>query len=247
MDEKKQFEISNRLYVLVGILLAAIVFFMAMRIIADFSALPENFPREITVTAEGKVFTAPDIATVKIGVKSEGKEISAAVSDNNKKLKEALESIRGLGIEEKDIKTAKYDLYPRYDYKEGERIFKGYELNQEIIVKIRDFEKIGSVIGASAEKGANLIGDLAFAVDDPEGAKEEAIKKAIEKAKAKAEFIAQESGFELVKVINFFEESSEFPEFIGRGGEKAIAGEAPIIQPGESEIAVRIGLTYRIR
>ncbi|MFH1175587.1 MAG: SIMPL domain-containing protein [bacterium] len=249
MDEIKQFEISNRLYLLATILLAAIVLFLAMRVIADFISLPKNFPREITVTAEESVFVEPDIAVTTIGVTSDGLDTIAVVSDNTKKMNDVLEAIKGFGIEDKDIKTAKYDLKPRYDYKDGERISKGYTLNQEVIIKIRDFKKIDNIISSSSKNGANLIGELEFTVDDPSAVKEKAIKKAIEKAKTKAEFIAVESGIVLVKVINFFEETEPLPIY-GIGGAKSRSAEdlsLPTIQPGDKEIVARVGLTYRIK
>ncbi|MFH1030609.1 MAG: SIMPL domain-containing protein [bacterium] len=250
MNEIKQFDISNRLYLLAGILFAAIVFFIMIRMIADYRSLPENFPREITVTAEGSVFVEPDIAMLTVGLTSEGLETGNLVKDNAKKMNDVIDAVKGMGIEETDIQTAKYNLYPRYDYKDGERIFKGYTLNQEVFLKIRDFDKIDKIISLSTEKGANLVGEIRFTIDDEEAVKEEAIKEAIGKAKEKAKFIADEAGFTLVKVINFFEETEPMPLY-GIGGAKTkldVDGEeSPSIEHGEQEIVARVGLTYRIK
>jgi len=57
------------------------------------------------------------------------------------------EEIKKLGIEEKDIQTIRYDLYPRYEWsQEGQRIFKGYVLEQDVMIKIRDIGKTGEVL-----------------------------------------------------------------------------------------------------
>ena len=114
-------------------------------------------------------------------------ESEKIVKKNSEKINAILEEIKKLGIEEKDVQTVRYNLSPHYEYsKEGERVFKGYVLEQELKVKIRNLEKIGEVLEKATEKGANLIGQLYFSVDNPEPILEKAREEAIEKAKAKA-------------------------------------------------------------
>ncbi|MGB9598741.1 MAG: SIMPL domain-containing protein, partial [Minisyncoccales bacterium] len=132
--------------------------------------------------------------------------------------------------------------------KEGERIWKGYVLEQEFRLKIRDFEKIGLVIEKSTEKGANLIGNLYFTINDPESLREKAREIAIKRAKEKAKKIAKETGIKLKKIINVYEGySSPLP------AEKPIIGyreenflNAPEIQPGEQEIRAEMNLVYLV-
>lgn len=84
-DEIKQFDVSNRLFVLLKVLLMGIIVFSAVQIAFDFRNLPENYPREITVSAEGRTFVKPDIASVNIGVKTEGMKVGAIVNENTEK------------------------------------------------------------------------------------------------------------------------------------------------------------------
>jgi uncharacterized protein YggE len=252
-DETKQFELSNRLFIVFAILLVGVLGFWTAKVFIDFQSLPNNYPREITVSGEGKTYAVPDIALIQLGVVSEGLKVGDVIKENTEKMNNILKEIKALGIEEKDIKTTTYNLAPRYEWtEEGRRIFKGYTLTQEIMVKIRNFEKIGDVLEKSTEKGANLVGDLQFSIDEPEKVRQEARKEAIEKAKAKAGQIAQDSGLKLVKLVNVYEDyyPRTYSDTLYKSLEATGGGEIatpPEIQPGEQEVTVTIYLTYRVR
>ncbi|HEY0087866.1 MAG TPA: SIMPL domain-containing protein, partial [Candidatus Lokiarchaeia archaeon] len=140
-DETKQFELSNRLFVVFAILLVGVLGFWTAKVFIDFQSLPNNYPREITVSGEGRTFAVPDIALIQLGAVTEGLEVGDVVRENTEKMNNILKEIKTLGIEEKDIKTTTYNLAPRYEWTEdGKRIFKGYTLTQQISVKIRNFE-----------------------------------------------------------------------------------------------------------
>lgn len=253
-EEIKNYEISNRLFKLLAVLIAGVLVFLGVKGYIAFQTLPDITPREITVSATGRAFVAPDVALIKLGVTTEGIKVPEVVKENTEKMNAILKEVKNLRIEEKDIQTANYSLTPRYEWlKEGQRIFKGYTLNQEIRVKVRNFEKIGDVLEKGTEKGANLVGDLQFNIDDLEKVKEIARKDAIEKAKAQANLIASQAGLKLGKVVNVFEDyyypyysvpmSGAKMEGLGAGEISA----APEIQPGEQEITLKINLVYRIK
>ncbi len=253
----KKIEISDRFYKLAVILIAGIILFGASKIYFNFRNLQGNYPREITVSADGKAVIKPDIALIKIGVTSEGQKIENIIKENTDKVNAILKEIKNAGVEEKDLETVNYNLSPRYEWTDkGERISKGYALSQDIKVKIRNFEKVGIILEKSASSGANLIGDLAFTVDDQEAFRSMAVEAAIAKAKNKAKIIAEQSGLRLGRVINMYEDYYSTPlayeskimssdSFGGRGG--AEAAPAPEILPGQQEVTVRINLVYQVK
>ena len=81
----------------------------------------------------------------------------------------------------------------------------GYTLEQDVQVKIRDFTKIGDILSAATSSGANVVGDLQFTIDNPEQFKEQARAQAIAQAKSNAQNLAKESGLNLGKLINVYE------------------------------------------
>ncbi|MCX7778959.1 MAG: SIMPL domain-containing protein [Patescibacteria group bacterium] len=250
-QETKKLELSHRLFITLLVLILGLLGFFTAIAVFKFKSI--DYPREITVSAEGKVFAKPDIAFIKLGVTTEGWVIKDVLKENTEKMNAVLKEVKNLGIDEKDIQTTRYNLTPRYEWtKEGQRIFRGYLLEQEVLIKIRNFEKIGEVMDRAAEKGANLIGDLSFSIDDPELIREKARTEAIKRAKAKAEKIAQQTGLRLKKLINVYEDyfypvprGETMKDYGGVGGGAITA--APVIQPGEQEVTVKINLVYRVK
>lgn len=253
-EEIKKFDLSNRLYFLVlAVVVGAVGYLVLDMGFYAFSFLPNSNAKQIVVSGEGKVFVKPDIATVVIGVKTEAQKSDEAVNKNNEKMNAIIKAIKDLGVEEKDIKTSAYNLYPVYDYTERSgRELTGYSLDQQITVKIRNFEKISSVLDKASTNGANDVSNLQISVDNPETAKSEARKLAIEQAKQKAVEMAKNSGLKLGKIIDVQEDFyGGIPVPYGMGEDEMVVKTAgsvePQIQAGEQEVRVTISLTYRVK
>ncbi|MBI2054446.1 MAG: SIMPL domain-containing protein [Candidatus Staskawiczbacteria bacterium] len=248
-EETKKIELSNRFFALASVLTAGLIVFYIGQAVYQLLTLPQNYPQDIVITGEGKAYAKPDVAIAKLGVKTEAVKSGDAVNKNNEAMNKIIQAVKDLGVEEKDIQTTAYNLTPVYDYTEMGRIFKGYSLEQQVAVKIRNFEKIGDVLDGASKNGANTIGDLQFTIDDPETARAEARKKAVDQAKAKAQSLADDAGLRIVKLVNISEGYNDVPPIYGYGGgvmmEKASA--IPQIESGQLEITASVYLTYRVK
>ncbi|MDP2951394.1 MAG: SIMPL domain-containing protein [bacterium] len=252
--ETKQIDFSKRMFVLAAVVVVGLIGLWTVQSISSLMGWFSGYgPKEISISAEGKATIVPDVALIRAGITTEGKDIETIVNENNTKMNAIIEAVKGLGVESKDIQTTNYSLTPRYDYLETGRYFRGYTLNQEIAIKVRDFTKVGDVLELSVSKGGNLIGNLQFTVDDMDKVKAVALENAIANAKEKAQSIAKASGLKLKKIINIYESGATPYYGYGMGGgvtmdvkmESAIV--APTIEAGEQEVTVSVTLTYRIR
>lgn len=207
-----------------------------------------------TVSAEETVYAPADIASLEVGVRSGIKSTpQEAANESNNKTNDIIEELANLGVEEKDIKTSNYRLSPEYNWTEsrGQQLV-GYEVTQSLTIKIRDLEKISSVISQTTEKGANQVGNISFTIDDDESLKSEARAAAITKAQNKAKEIAAQSGLKLGRLLNVEEGYSS--QIITPSYNKmmdSVAGlesvSAPNIQTGENEVSVSVILTYKVK
>lgn len=208
----------------------------------------------ISVTGEGKIAVAPDIAELSFGVttgpRPTAKDATERIaSDMNK----VLAAVKALGIDEKDIRTESFYLNPSYDWADGRQRLRGYEATQSLRVKVRDLEKVGDVLAAATNNGANQAGGVNFTVDDLEGKRTEARTQAIADAKQKAETLADQLGERLGDVQSFQENGGgwyppvaymEKSEAYGMGG---AANDASVPLPsGEQEISVMVTITYEL-
>ena len=250
--EEKTANFLNKVFRLSVILVTGILVFLIGEMVYQSKILDQQNVNQITVSGEGKVYAKPDVAIINLGVKTTASTVAEVTKSNTEKMNAIIEAVKKLNIDEKDIQTTNYNLSPNYNYTEKSgRVFVGYVLDQNIQVKIRDFTKIGDVLSQATAKGANLVGDLQFTIDNPEQFKEEARAKAIAQAKANAENLAKESGISLGKLINVYENNYYMPTYntlkgLGGGAMDSVAVPTPTVQPGQQEVDVTINLTYRI-
>ena len=73
-------------------------------------------PNTISVNGTGEIFAVPDIATFTFSVTDTEKTVSLAESNAAEKTNAIIAALKGMGIDEKDIKTENYSSYPKYDY-----------------------------------------------------------------------------------------------------------------------------------
>lgn len=229
----------------------------------DRSSEPTNY-RSFTVSAEGESIGVPDVAQFSFEVISEGKtDIAVTQKENTEKMNAVIAYLESEEIDKKDVKTQNYSINPRYStvrckYEEGKvcppPTIIGYTVRQSVQVKIRDFDKISSVLKALVEKGANSVSQLSFTIDDKTELENEARADAIAKAKAKAELIAQESGFSVGRLLEINENFYSTPMYRTGGGmmEMAVSMDmdekapAPTIEPGSQEIKINVNMRYEI-
>ncbi len=211
-----------------------------------------------SITGSGTVYAKADIANIEVGLKTGTKKTAAdASTDATDKMNKIVEAVRTLGVDEKDIKTSGYTLNPVYNWTEarGQQLI-GYEVSQNITLKIRDLGKIGDVIARTTEQGANQIGDISFTIDDEYGLKNQARELAIGKAKEKAVSIAQQTGMKLGKIKSFYENASPVVpspldysnirmEAAKTANDSVLA--SPEIQPGQNEVKVEVTLVYEVK
>jgi hypothetical protein len=229
----------------------------AIVIVALIMANKNNNEDRFSVTGSGTVYAKADIANLEIGLKSGVKKTALEASnESSKKMSAIIETVKSLGVEEKDIKTSGYSLSPSYNWTNarGQELI-GYEVNQNISLKIRDLGKIGEIISKTTEKGANQIGGVNFTIDDEYELRNQARELAIEKAKEKAMLIAEQSGMKLGEVKSVYENdnrsitpvaysNAKMMNMAGGVSEEIVIQE---IQSGQNEIRVEVTLVYEVK
>ena len=202
----------------------------------------------IAISAEGKVTALPDIASISIGVMTEKKTVAEAQKENTTKMNAIIAKIKEFGVASEDIKTTNYSIYPQYDWINNRQVERGFQVSQNVDVKVRDLAKIGDVLAAVGELGANQVGGVNFTIDDPEDLRQQARLKGLEAAKKKAQALADAAGVKLGKVVGFSENAGYVPTPLyyakadGMGG----GGASPSIESGSQDVVVNVSVIYEI-
>jgi len=240
-------------------ILSLIVFFVSLFLYTKFAGpvpfsitnVTSNKSEAFTVTGEGKVSVKPDIATVNVGVQATGTTVKDVQDNLNKNINAVSAAVKKLGIDEKDIKTSNYNMYPDYDYTGPRQKILGYQASSNLTIKVRDIEKANSVVDAATVAGANTVGGISFDVDDKTKAEDEARKLAVVDAKAKAGQAAATAGFTLGKIINYQESTGGnriYPMYAKADSLPVTGGGAPTeLNTGSTDIQLTVTLSYEVK
>jgi len=235
---------------------SVIIFFILLFIFFKFgpkiplSIISQQKGEPLVVTGEGKVSVTPDIAIVNLGIEENGASLKQVQDSVNKKSKNLVDALKRLGVEESDIKTTSYNIYPDYDYNLQPAKITGYRVSTNYQVKVKDFDKVNDILVKATESGANVVGNISFDINEITKNKklQEAREKAVGKAKEKAEGLAKAAGISLGKIINVSEsQGGNYPGQMALMEKSDSSIAQPDIQPGETELSVTVSLSYEIR
>jgi len=236
--------------IIVGILLAVLLLTLSVSQIASWRNKFAS-PNVISVTGEGKSVGIPDVGLISLSVLSEKSTAKEVMQDNSAKMNDIIKFIKSNGVDAKDVQTSGYYLNPRYDFQDGNRIFRGYDLTSTLSVKIRNLDTISAIIDGAVSRGANQIGNIQFIIDDEAGLKDQARTIAITQAKEKALQIAKDAGLTLGKIVSFSENdgTSTYPQplYMDKGIAMGQGGAAPAVEQGSQEISVTVSLGFELK
>jgi uncharacterized protein YggE len=221
-----------------SLLLAGLVTLLGMYPATMRASAQEIQPSErtITVNGEGRVSLLSDVATISIGVQTENKQAAQAVTQNSSQATDVLSKLKQFGIDEKDIKTTNFSVYPRQQYDaDGKPIETTYVVENTVNVKVTDVKKVGEIIDSVVKVGANNINSIRFDVSDPSSAYGQAIDAAMADAKAKAESVAKAASAKLGPV-------KSVQVSIGGRTDQPLYREA-MAAPGAAQVPVAAGQT----
>lgn len=220
---------------------------------------PTGQVASITVSGEGEMTAIPDIATVTVTIREEGKTVPEVQKLVEKKVNDALSALSSLSVDKKDIKTLSYTVNPKYETQtiycitipcpQGKTKIVGYEVAQTIQIKVRKVDSAGSVVGALGGINITEISGPEFTVDDINAVKDGAKSKAIDEAKKRAEATAKSLGVSLGNITQFSEDNGGYYPAVyglGAGMMKSEASNDVTLPQGESVVKSRVTITYSL-
>ncbi|MEM4152751.1 MAG: SIMPL domain-containing protein [Candidatus Pacearchaeota archaeon] len=228
------------------LILAALITFLILR-----KEAPSN---TISVQGQSTIKANPDLVIVYFRAETNGSTAQEAKDKNAEIVNKATSALTKIGIPEEKIQTENFNIYPEYDWIDGQQKFKGYKAvhSFKVILETAQIEKTGAVIDAGVDAGA-LISYINFelSTEKQNEYKAEALKLASQDAKTKAEAIATGLNKKLGKLVSVSDMSFDYyPWPIYRAadvGNVAEAKEAVTnIKPSEQEISARVSVVYQI-
>ena len=203
-------------------------------------------PRTITMTGHGEIKAVPDIATVNAGVTTTAQTAAAALSANSTRMNQVFDALKKLGIPDRNIQTANFSISPQFNMgvSSDSHHITGYQVNNEVSVRLTDVKRAGSVLDTLAGAGANQMNGISFDIATPAPLLEKARAQAVSDARARAQTYSKAAGVALGQIISISEGGGEIQP---RPMNRIMAMAAPTpVAPGEQSVTADVTVVWEI-
>lgn len=200
----------------------------------------------LSVSATGEARRVPDVATVSAGVVTQAADANAALRANAEQMNRLMEAVRKAGIAERDIQTSDLRVSPQYHRADGQaREITGYEARNTVNLTVRDIAGLGGVIDALVAAGANQVYGPNFQIGEPDEARDEARRAALDAARARAELYAEALGLRVRRIVSISEGGGFVPRPM-MATRAMDAMESSPVSPGESTLSVNLDVVFEL-
>ena len=198
--------------------------------------------RKMVLSGKGEVSVNPDIASISIGVQTNGDSVTIAQSENARISQNVINTLKQIGIS--DIKTIQYQIDKLYDYENGKQIDRGYQVRNILEVKVNNLSLIGNAIDSAVQSGANVVQDIRFDVSNSELYYQQALNMAVQNAIQKAKSIASSLKAMLDPLPILITENSNFPTPFTRNFAAGEIAYTTPIEPGTNQIKASVTVEF---
>ncbi|MBO7748213.1 SIMPL domain-containing protein [Paenibacillus sp. MWE-103] len=209
----------------------------------------------ITVSGNGKIEAAPDVAYVSVAVEARAATAKDAQAKNATQFSGLTKLLyETYKIATKDVKTTGFSVQPEYEYnpKDGSSKVKDYVAVHAVQVTTRDLNGIGKLLDDLSAAGANRVDGVRFDTEKQEQYELQALDNAMANAKAKAAALAKAAGKQVTDVVTITQNSaSSGPIFINKGemaaADSAAGAPSTSVQTGEITVSADITVVYEMQ
>src|ERR1051326_1179762 len=239
---KTEGEIMKRLSTTIQLLV--LILATASLLHAQETKATDKRQTRVTVGGDSIVQAQPDTSILTVAVVTQGRRAIDAQQENATKTEavvRALKAAVGTGAE---VKTSGYSLQPMRVYREGQPpTINGYEAHNSVTVTTGELNKLGNIIDAASQAGANDVTGISFTLRQDRAARDQALKEATHEAMSKAQGIAQALGGRVVSIAEVQENGFVRPLQAGIAGDVMMAKQVTTpIEVGSLDVSSRVQL-----
>jgi uncharacterized protein len=197
-------------------------------------------PNTVTTLGHGVVTKVPDEATVSAGVRTDATTATAALAQNARVMTAVVDALKRAGGA--DLQTQQVSLYPQTDTRNK---VTGYVAQDTVSAKAK-IAGAGALIDAAVAAGANTVDGPTLSLSDRDAVYRDALKKAVEDARAKALALAAAGGFGIGPVTTVVEQGAS-PQPVYMAGVAAAKDVSTPIEPGTQDVTADVTVSFTIR
>lgn len=212
------------------------------------TAIAQQSQGTITVTGVGQVSAAPDMARVTMGVTHRAHTAEEAMALVSQDVAAILEVLKSSDVAARDMLTTGFYLRRIFDRRSSQNGQPpkpiGFESGNMVTVRLREIAKVGRVIADVTKAGVNDVRGINFEIADTAPLMQEARKRAVRDAVARAQDYVEAAGVSLGKVREIREQGGRAPRGFAMA-EARMADAAPI-EAGEVDLSASVTMIFEI-
>ncbi len=203
----------------------------------------------VTSTATASIEEEPDTAAISLGVETTDSDASSAQSENTKTINSIIDVLEQLGVDEDEIATSSYDMYPNYDSSSDSQEITGYTVTTMLTISGQKVKEAGDIIDQCVSAGANTIGGVTYTCSNYDSLYEQALQQAVQACQEKGDVLAKAAGKSLGTVVSIKEgsqdEASQYQNVSSAVMEDSSA--STDLMPGQLEIKATVTVSYQLQ
>ncbi len=204
----------------------------------------------ISISGQGLVSGTPDLAILNLGIEAFRNTVQLARDDAAEAMGRVINVLNDNGVDDQDIRTSRFNINPRFD--RDRRSVTGYQVSNQLTVKIRDLDRISQIIDEVTVAGGDLtrFQGINFSIEDTKPLEEQARAAAVADLMAKANQLAALTGVTLGKPFSISETGGFSPQRVAyleaASFDRAMSAPTPIMA-GEVDVVVSIQAMFAIQ
>jgi uncharacterized protein YggE len=225
---------------------------------APLAADTISLDHTITIDGAATIYVDPDHASMDFGVDTQALTVSDALRQNNAKMNNVLEALRASGLARADIQTTQFSITPQHPLVKGSTyqqydysVVSGYQVTNRVTVTVSDLTKVGAIIDAAANAGANTSNNVIFEIKNREELLDKVRAEAMRNAKHKAEIMANAVGANLGALITVGNNSVRTMEYEAAPPPPppplSAPGQGTSILPGQLSVSANVTAVFALK
>ena len=206
----------------------------------------DPLPNLVTVSGNAESKSAPDMATIRIGVETLGKTAKEAQASTSALANRLIAAALKVVPDRKAYQTSDLSLNPNYaQVQNAAPRITGYTARNILTVCVDDVTKVGPLVDAVTEAGATNVDSISFGLKDDKAARRISLMDAVRDARDKAEALAAGLGLRLGDVYSVDEGGGAVvrPYAMAR---MAMMSESTPVLPGEVSVSASVTVRFRL-
>ena len=209
----------------------------------------------VQVQGNCQIKVVPDRASVSFTAENQNKDQQAAVKKTNAQINELKEKIEKLKLENAEIKTTSYSVYPVKEWEKDHYVDKGTKASMGLEITTSAISRLGEAMVEASKVGIQNVGSLnAFlSLEKSQAEYLKCLDIASQDARKKADQLAKKLDFTVGKVLNIIESPAILSapvmekSFMARSAVMTMDAAPVSIDPGTQNYSTNIQVTFEIK